>query len=105
MPPGTGVAGIEVRLDARADGGGGSPRMCAQLSWDGGATWTTPKTTGTLSNSASTFILGAPTDGWGRVWGVSDLSDANFQVRLTNVAGNAQRDFFLDWVAVNVFYQ
>ena len=34
------IQGIQVRLDARADGTGGSPKICVQLSWDGGSTWT-----------------------------------------------------------------
>ena len=40
VPGGTSVVGIEVRLDARVDATGGAPRMCVQLSWDGGVTWT-----------------------------------------------------------------
>jgi hypothetical protein len=35
--PGTTILGIEVRLDARVDATGGSPKLCVQLSWNGGS--------------------------------------------------------------------
>ena len=78
--------------------------MCVELSWDGGTTWTTPKSTATLSTSELTYILGGTADKWGRMWSIGELSDANFRVRITDVASNTTRDFSLDWVAVRVSY-
>ncbi|WP_051961643.1 DUF1349 domain-containing protein [Methylobacter sp. BBA5.1] len=104
IPSGATIAGIEVRLDARVDATSGSPRMCVQLSWDGGATWTAAKVTPTLSGSEATYILGGTADNWGRSWASSNLSNANFRVRVANVASNTRRDFSLDWVAVRVTY-
>jgi hypothetical protein len=44
----------------------------------------------------------------GRIWTVGELSNTNFRVRLTcYCSGEAEcdsRDYYLDWVAVNVFY-
>ncbi len=40
LPAGATITGIEVRLDAKANAPAGSPVMCVELSWDGGATWT-----------------------------------------------------------------
>jgi hypothetical protein len=100
IPGGSAIAGIEVRLDARADSTSGSPRMCVQLSWDGGTTWTAAKATGTLSTSMNTVMLGGATDTWGRTWSAANLTNANFRLRVINVAGSTSRDFFLDWVAV-----
>jgi hypothetical protein len=100
VPPGSTLAGIEVRLDARADSTSGSPRVCVQLSWDGGTTWTTAKVTSTLGTGMRTFTLGGVADTWGRAWSAVDLSNANFRLRVTNVAGSTSRDFFLEWVAV-----
>jgi hypothetical protein len=54
------VSGIEVRLDARADSTSGAPQICVQLSWDGGTTWTTAKSTSTLGTSEATYTLGDP---------------------------------------------
>jgi hypothetical protein len=100
VPAGSAVAGIEVRLDARADSTSGTPRMCVQLSWDGGTTWTAAKATGTLGTSLATFTLGGSADTWGRTWSPTDLGNANFRVRVINVASSTSRDFFLEWIAL-----
>jgi hypothetical protein len=100
IPAGSATSGLEVRLDARADSTSGAPKMCVQLSWDGGASWTAAKATGTLTTSLATYTLGSATDTWGRSWSAADLANANFRVRLINVSSSTSRDFFLDWVAV-----
>jgi hypothetical protein len=100
VPAGSAIAGIEVRLDARADSTSGTPRMCVQLSWDGGTTWTAAKATGTLGTTLAAFTVGGAADTWGRSWSASDLTNANFRLRVINVAGSTSRDFFLEWIAV-----
>ncbi|GAB4435943.1 MAG: hypothetical protein OHK0015_27300 [Chloroflexi bacterium OHK40] len=105
VPGGATINGIEVRLDARADSTSGSPRICVQLSWDGGSSWTSALATGTLSTSEATYTLGGATNTWGRTWTSSELSNTSFRVRVINVARNTSRDFSLDWVAVQVHYQ
>ena len=94
-----------MRLDARADGTGGSPRICVQISWDGGSTWTTAKQTSTLTTTEATYTLGSTSDNWGRTWNVGNFSNASFRVRVINVASNTNRDFSLDYLAVNLTYQ
>jgi len=102
--PGTTIDGIEVRLDARTDSTSGSPRICVQLSWDGGITWTNTKNTTTLTTNEATYILGGAADKWGHTWTTGNLSNANFRVRVINVASSTARDFSLDWIAVRVTY-
>lgn len=103
--PGTAtIQGIEVRLDARADSTSGAPKLCVQLSWNGGVSWTAPKSTATLMTSDATYVLGGPADNWGFVWTLSTIGNANFRVRVINVSSNSSRDFSLDWVAVRVNY-
>jgi len=107
LPGGATVKGIEVRLDAFADSTSSSPRLCVQLSWDGGTTWTSAKQTATLTASEATYILGGPLDTWGRTWTLTNLSNANFRVRVTDLAsssGATSRDFSLDWITVRVSY-
>ena len=104
LPTGASIKGIEVRLDARADSTSGSPRMCVQLSWNGGSSWTSAKTTSTLTTSEATYLLGGPTNIWGRTWNASNLANAAFRVRVVNVASSTSRDFSLDWIAVKVHY-
>ena len=73
-----------------------------QLSWDGGATWTSALTSATLSTNETVYTLGGVTNTWGRTWTSTDFSDASFRVRLTMVASNTSRDYSLDWVGVQV---
>jgi hypothetical protein len=105
LPAGVSIRGIEVRLDARVDSTSGSPKMCVQVSWNGGTTWTSPKSTTTLSTWMGTFTLGSATDTWGRSWTSSNFTDANFRVRVINVSSSTSRDFSLDWAAVRVHYR
>jgi hypothetical protein len=105
IPPTAVIQGIQVRLDARADATSGSPKICVQLSGAGGATWTAAKSTTTLGTTEVTYTLGGIADTWGRVWPPANFSNANFRLRVIDVAGNTSRDFFLDYVAVNVTYQ
>lgn len=105
VPAGATISGIQVRLDARADSTSGSPRICVQLSWNGGSSWTSAKTTTTLTTSEATYLLGGATDTWGRTWSDTNFTNANFRVRIINIASSTARDFSLDWAAVEVFYQ
>ena len=89
----------------RADSTSSSPKVCVQLSWDGGTTWTSTRSTPTLGTSMGTFMLGSATDTWGRSWTTGNLSDANFRVRVINVSRSSSRDFSLDWIAVRAYYQ
>jgi hypothetical protein len=105
IPGGAAVKGIQVRLDAKADSASGSPKICVQLSWDSGTTWTSCKSTTTLTTAEATYILGGAADTWGHAWTASELGNTTFRVRLIDVATSTARDFSLDWVAVQVTYQ
>jgi carboxypeptidase T len=104
IPAGSNIQGIEVKLNSRVDSTSGSPMFCVQLSWNGGASWTSAVTSGTLSTAETIYTLGGVTNTWGRTWTNTDFSNANFRVRLTMVASNTSRDFSLDWVGVQVRY-
>ena len=105
IPGGKAIAGLEVRLDAKVDSTANAPKMCVQLSWDGGANWTAAQSTPALTTGEATYILGGPANTWGRTWSVSHLSNSNFRVRIVNVASSTARDFSLDWIAVRVTYR
>jgi hypothetical protein len=98
------VDGIELRLVAGMSNNGGTTRICAQLSWDGGTTWTATKEV-TLSGTAlATYDLGGATDTWGRAWTKAQLASGTFVVRLINVASQSNKGFRLDGVSVQVRY-
>jgi hypothetical protein len=99
------IRGLEVRLEAKADSTTGTPRFCIDVSWDGGVTWTSAKTSAALTTSDAVYILGSSTDTWGRTWTAGQFANTSFRVRLVSVAKSTDRDFSLDWVGVNVYYQ
>jgi len=105
IPAGATIKGIEVRLDAKVDSTSGSPKLCVQLSWNGGVSWTSAKPTSALSTSESTRTLGSTSTLWGHAWTDTDFTNGNFRVRVISVASSTSRDFSLDWVAVRVTYQ
>lgn len=105
IPSAVTITGIEVRLNARADATTGAPKICAELSWNGGTSWTAAKATGTLTTAEGAYTIGGAADTWGRSWSDTEFSDVNFILRLTNVASSTSRDFSLDRVAVQVRYQ
>ena len=104
IPSGSVINGIRVRLDAFVSSATSAPFMCVELSWNGGTSWTTAKSTATLTTSQATYILGTASDNWGRTWATGDFSNANFRVRVTDVASSTARTFSLDWAAVEVTY-
>ena len=60
IPASSTINGIEVRLDAAVagDATGDDPRMCVELSWDGGSSWTAHKVTANLTGTIASFTLG-----------------------------------------------
>jgi hypothetical protein len=105
IPSTAAILGIQVRLDARADATSGSPKICVEISSDGGATWTAARQTATLGKNEATYSLGSTSDTWGRSWTSANFGNTGFRVRVTDVSSNASRDFYLDYIAVNVTYQ
>jgi hypothetical protein len=104
IPPGCSVAGIEVLLDWWLDSITGTNSMSVELSWGGGASWTSAKTDSTETTVEHTAVLGGSNDTWGRSWTSTELGNDNFRVRVTSNSDEPLRDFFLDWVSVRVSY-
>lgn len=104
IPTSCNVKGIEVRLDWRLDSTSGTNSMSAQLSSDGGTTWTALKTDTRETTSTHSGMLGSATDTWGRSWTAANLNNTNFRLRLVSNSTSSSRDFFLDWVAVRVTF-
>ena len=104
--PGTvsSIDGITVRADAGLNNNGGTSILCAELSWDGGSTWTAPKQV-TMSGAAVTaYTFGSATDTWGRTWSAAQLGGSSFRVRVIDVTSQPNKDFRLDVIQVAVSY-
>ena len=105
LPVGATVKGIEIRLDAKADATTGAPKMCVEISWNGGTTWTAATTSAAFTTVEATYVLGTATDLWGRAaWTTTELNNTNLRVRVVSISSNNARDISLDWVAVRVNY-
>jgi hypothetical protein len=100
----TSIDGIAVQLVAGMSNSGGTSRVCAELSWDGGATWTAPQSVALSGNSPATHAIGGATDTWGRAWTAAELDAASFRVRLTDVTTQNNKTFRLDGVSIEVAY-
>jgi len=100
----TSVAGIQVRADEGMANNGGTSQLCIELSWNGGTTWTSPKTVTLATTAITTYAFGATNDLWGRSWLGSDFSNANFRVRVTDVTSQPNKDYYLEYLAVQVTY-
>jgi hypothetical protein len=106
IPAGQEVVGIEVRLDWWLDSTYSTSWIDVELSWDGGNSWSEVRsaTTKRRGDGNPTDIEGSSTDRWGHTWTASELSDENFRVRLTLRTNSTYRDFYIDWVPVQVSY-
>jgi len=101
--PGSNVInGVEVKMEISGTTAAGT--IDVDLSWDGGTSWTSAKSTPTLTTTDSAVSLGGSSDKWGRTsWIVSDFSDVNFVVRLTgNPSSNTVQ---VDAIQVRVYHQ
>lgn len=109
IPSGAIIDGIEVRVDHSVDAVGGAPALAIALSNDGGFTWTTNRSVPIASTTERTDIVGWSQDLWGKSWTASSFSNTNFRVGVATTCVNSSacsgvRDFYLDYVAVRVFY-
>jgi hypothetical protein len=105
LPTTATITGVELRVDARADSTAGTPRLCARLSSDSGATWTTTVlSTTTLSTGEVTYQLGNAAQLWGRAWTPANFSGGVFRVQIIPVSSSTSRDFTLDWLALKIHY-
>ncbi len=89
------MTGLQVELtNVSVSATCASTRITVALSWNGGGNWTTVTAqTALLTTTASSITFGsaASTAFWTghTTWSASDVSDANFRVRLTGVKGCA----------------
>ncbi len=100
--PGTNtITGIAVKLEISGTTAAGS--IGISLSWDGGTSWTSAQNTPTLTTTDAVVTLGGPSDLWGRTWTASELSNANFAVRLTGAPSS--NTIQVDAIQVRVYNQ
>jgi hypothetical protein len=100
----TSISGITVKATAGIDAVAGTNRICAQVSWNAGSSWTATEQVIVTGTGQTTYTFGGSTYLWGRTWAVGQFTDPNFQVRLIDVSSVTTRDFAIDTVQVQVNY-
>ncbi|MFH1062908.1 MAG: DUF2341 domain-containing protein [Candidatus Omnitrophota bacterium] len=106
IPAGSTILGIAVQLDAYASSTTGLTQGLVELSWDGGTSFTTTgKITPDMITSEVTYVLGGPTDVWGRTWTVDNFTNANFRVRINASTPSTTIYLYLDWIPARIYYE
>lgn len=98
------IVGITVQPVVGMNNNGGTSWLCIQLSPDGGATWSAPKSVDLADRALTTYALGGATDTWGRTWALSELGATNLRVRVIDSSTKTGKDFYLDGLGVSVTY-
>ena len=92
---------IQVKIEGNASTPAGT--FSIALSWDGGSSITTLKTTASATTTDTVYTLGGPSDTWGRVWTPAEFNNGTFAIELTgNPSGNT---LSVDAIQVKVFHQ
>jgi hypothetical protein len=100
----TSINGIRVRADLALNNTTGTTNLCAQLSWDGGTTWTSIQSQAITTAAETTYTFGGTANLWGRTWTLAQLNTTNFRVRIIDASTLATKVFRLDYVALSVTY-
>jgi hypothetical protein len=98
------IDGIQVRVDSGMNNNGGTNNLCVELSWNGGTSWTAAKSFDMAISTITTYNLGAANDTWGRTWTGANFSNANFRVRITDATSQPNKNYLLEYLAVQVTY-
>ena len=69
------ITGIPCAPTWRTNNNGGTTNLCAQLSWDGGTTWTTIKAS-SVERHDDLHVRFGRSDTWGRTWTLAELGPA-----------------------------
>jgi hypothetical protein len=103
--PGTvsSINGITVKSTVKVNNNGGSSYLCAELSWDGGTSWTAAQSV-SVSNSMQTYTMGSASDTWGHSWSAAQLATGLFRVRVIDASSKTNKTYSLDDISVEVAY-
>lgn len=102
VPGGATIVGIQVVLTANSTQPPGTfDRVNCRLSPDAGTTQTANKFVDITGTTPNNYVMGGPTDLWGRTWVDTEFSDANFRLILQDTGGFDER---IDQIAVTVYY-
>jgi hypothetical protein len=95
------VNGFTIKILGSASGAGGT--VGAELSWNGGTSTTTSGVvTSAFTTTDTVYTLGSASNTFGRTWTPSELSNANFHLRIK--ATPSSNTLKIDAIQVNVYH-
>lgn len=98
------IDGILVKVEGNVSSTTNRSEFTIELSWDGGTTWTTAKRSFQFQTTDDNYFYGGA-DAWSHTFTASELTNANFKIRITNdFNGATTNDSNIDYVSVKVFY-
>lgn len=98
---------IVIAIEADNDGTDNDDyRLAYELSWNGGTSWTTIKHFSQITEHSAGVVMrqGAGYDGYSHTFVASDLTNANFRVRISAPNDSDTDTWQLDHLQVQVFY-
>jgi hypothetical protein len=101
VPGNNQITGIATKLEVSGTTAAGT--IDVQLSWDGGTSWTSVKSTPILTTTDTVQTLGSASDLWGRTWTTNEFSNGNFRIRLTGAPSS--NTLQVDAIQVRVYHQ
>lgn len=103
----TGVTGtvdsILIKVEGFVTSTSTRSQFKVELSWDGGTSWTAAKYSTQLQTAVDVHEFGGA-DAWNHTFTPSELSNANFKVRVSCDLATSTNDARIDYVKANVFY-
>jgi hypothetical protein len=100
----TSIDGIAIRPTAGMNNNGGTTRLCVQLSWNGGASWTSPQSADLTATALTRYAIGGAGDRWGRSWTPAELAGGTFRLRVIDTSTQPNKTVNLDAIQVSVTY-
>jgi uncharacterized repeat protein (TIGR02543 family) len=100
VPSNNVVNGIAVKLEASGTTAAGT--ISVRLSWNGGSSVTSLKTTSAMGTVDAVYTLGGPSDKWGRSWTPAEFNNGNFTIEL--VGNPSSNTISVDAIQVSAYY-
>ena len=102
IPDGATINGIEVNLEGANVGFGNDAVIEVELSWDGGANYTTENKQNSFGIVDEVKTYGGATDKWGRTWTASEINNTNFRLRIEKI--DNETEDHVDHIEVKIYY-
>ena len=100
---GSNIIGVLVEAETFVSSTTLLSEFSVQLSWNGGTSWTTAKSSFQNETTVIAFFFGGA-DAWSHAFIPAELTNINFKVRIANSFASSSNDGSCDYITAQVFY-